>query len=122
MLSTLFKGRNPLASAHADKRLGAIEALTPEKADKLRNQIADCAREDADIRVRLAALGWIDDRELLEGLVDQKEVADAAAARLVALGASTDHPAVRRARPPPRRPHWKLRAGRRHRKNSRRCI
>ena len=97
MLSTLFKGRNPLASARADKRLGAIEALTPEKAEKLRDRLADCARQDTDRRVRLAALVWVDDRGLLERLLDDADVADAAAARLATLGASTDHPAVRRA-------------------------
>ena len=98
MLSTFFKGRNPLASARADKRLGAIEALTPEKAEKLRYQIADCARGDTDPRVRLAALGWVEDRDLLEGLLADADIADAAAARLATLGAASDHPAVRRAR------------------------
>ena len=98
MLSTLFKGRNPLASARADKRLGAIAALTPEKARKLRIEIAGCARGDSDLRVRRAALDWVDDRGLLEDLLDEPEIADAAAARLAALGAATDHPAVRLAR------------------------
>ncbi len=98
MLSTLFRGRNPLASARADKRLGAIEALTPEKAEKLRTEIADCARGDTDPRVRRAALAWVDDRNLLEALLDDADIVERAAARLAALGATTDHPAVRSAR------------------------
>ena len=92
MLSTLFRGRNPLASARADKRLGAIEALTPEKAEKLRTEIADCARGDTDPRVRRAALAWVDDRNLLEALLDDTDIVErAAATRLAALGATTDH-------------------------------
>ena len=98
MLSTLFKGRNPLGSARADKRLGAIAALTPDKAEKLRDEIADCARGDADLRVRRAALEWVDDRHLLEALLDDADIVDAAATRLAALGATTEHPAVRSAR------------------------
>ena len=98
MLSTLFKGRNPFASARADKRLGAIGALTPDKAEKLRIEIAECARGDADVRVRRAALEWVDDQNLLEALLDDADVVEAAATRLAALGATTDHRAVRRAR------------------------
>ena len=98
MLSTLLKGRNPLGSARADKRLGAIAALTPDKAEKLRNEIADCARGDADLRVRRAALEWVDDGHLLEALLDDAEIVEAAATRLAVLGATTDHPAVRSAR------------------------
>ncbi len=98
MLSTLFKGRNPLASARADKRLSAIAALTPDKAEKLRDELAACAGGDTDLRVRQAALAWVDDRDLLETLLDEAEIAETAAARLAALGATTGHPAVRRAR------------------------
>ena len=98
MLSTLFKGRNPLASARADKRLGALAALTPDKAEKLRDELAACARGDSDLRVRKAALAWVDDHDLLETLLDDAEIAEAVAARLAALGATTDHPAVRHAR------------------------
>ena len=98
MLSTLFKGRNPLASARADKRLGTLAGLTPEKAEKLRSEIADCARGDADVRVRRAALAWVDDRNLLQALLDDESVVEAVATQLAALGAGSGHPAVRRAR------------------------
>lgn len=98
MLSTLFKGRNPLASARADKRLSAIAALTPDKAEKLRDELAACARDDTDLSVRQAALAWVDDRVLLETLLDEAEIAETVAARLAALGATTDHPSVRLAR------------------------
>ncbi len=98
MLSTFFKGRNPLATARADKRLRALAALTPDKAARLRDEIAACARNDADLRVRRAALAWIDDRELLESLLEDSEITQAAAQRLVSLGLDSDHPAVRQAR------------------------
>ena len=98
MLTTLFKVRNPLASGRADKRLGAIEALTPDKAEKLRDELAERARADTDVRVRRAALARVGEHRLLEELLDDAEVVEAAAQRLAALGASTDHPAVRKAR------------------------
>ena len=98
MLSTLFKGRNPLAAARAEKRLGAITALTRDKAANLRDELAVCARGDSDPRVRRAALAWVDDRELLESLLDDAAVTEAAAARLATLAANIDHPAVRQAR------------------------
>ena len=98
MLSNLFKGRNPLAAARAEKRLGAIAALTAEKAEKLRDEINACARDDADTRVRKAALAWVDDPALLEDLLADDAIVESAAARLAELGANIDHPAVRLAK------------------------
>ena len=98
MLSTLFKGRNPLASARADKRLSAVLALTPDKAARLHDELSACARKDADLLVRRAAIAWIDDQSLLETLLDDQQVSEASAQRLVLLGADTPHPAVRHAR------------------------
>ncbi len=98
MLSKLFKGRNPLAAARAEKRLDAIAALNPDKAASLRDELAACALGDADLRVRRAALAWIDDSELLESLLDDNAVSDGAADRLAQLGANMEHPAVRQAR------------------------
>ena len=98
MLSTLFKGRNPLAAARAEKRLSAIRALTAEKAEKLRAEINTCARDDADVRVRRAILAWVDDQALLADLLADDAIAEPVAARLADLGADLDHPAVRLAR------------------------
>ena len=98
MLSKLFKGRNPLAAARADKRLSAVLALTPDKAARLHDELSACARDDADVRVRRAAIAWINDQSLLEILLDDQEVTEATAQRLVLLGADTPHPAVRHAR------------------------
>ncbi len=98
MLSTLFKGRNPLAASSTDKRLSAIAALTAEKAARLRDEINACARNDADVRVRRAALAWVDDRALLESLLTDDEMVDAVAERLAALGIDNNHRAVRLAR------------------------
>ena len=97
MLSTIFKGRNPLAAARADKRLGAILALTPEKAARLRDELAACARND-DPQVRRAAIGWVEDQQLLEALLEDPDTSEASAERLVALGADSPHPTVRKAR------------------------
>ncbi len=98
MLSNLFKGRNPLASARAEKRLSAITALTAEKADTLRDAINACARDDADVRVRRAALAWVEDQALLQSLLADAAVVETAAERLVMLGANSNHPAVRLAK------------------------
>ena len=97
MLSTLLKGRNPLSARNAEKRLSAIAELTAASAAKLGPALAVCARGDADLRVRLAAIERIEDQSLLAELLDEAAVADAAAARLAALGATLDHPALRQA-------------------------
>ena len=97
MLSTLLKGRNPLSAKNAEKRLSAIAELTAASAAKLGPALAVCARGDADLRVRLAAIERIEDQSLLAELLDEAAVADAAAARLADLGATLDHPALRQA-------------------------
>ena len=94
MLSTLLKSRNPLSAKSAEKRLGAISELTAAGTAKLGAQLAACARADADLRVRLAAIGRIEDQALLVELLDDAAVADAAAERLADLGADADHPAL----------------------------
>lgn len=95
MLSTLLKSRNPLSARNAEKRLSAIAELTAADAAKLGPELAACARNDVDLRVRLAAIKQIEDRSLLAELLDEAAVAGAAAARLADLGATLEHPALR---------------------------
>ena len=98
LFSRLFSARDPLASPQAETRLDALNSLTPDQAASKQGRLAECARNDSDERVRMAAIALLDDPDLLTSLLEDPAAAAAAAARLIAKGCRADHPAVRQAR------------------------
>ena len=91
MFSKFQQRKNRLDSERPEERLLAIAALDTEKADKFEEQLQRCATSDTDLRVRRAALAWVDETVLM-ALLDDPDVAETAAVRLVELGKAPDHP------------------------------
>lgn len=85
MLRRLFKSRNPLNHPDPAVRLSAVRRLDDAAAENLAGELARLAREDPDREVRLACLVHVRDRAVLESLIADPDLGEAAAQRLRAL-------------------------------------
>ena len=93
MLSRLFKRKPQTTDADPAHRREALLALD----DSEQSVLEEAARTDADAGVRTAAIARLQSIDALGSLLDETEVASAAASRLAKLGddhAFADHPHV----------------------------
>ena len=102
MLRRLFKGRHQLDHPDAEVRRAAVAALGDDDAETLGETLARLVRSDPDTEVRLACVRRIRDVALLETLLDDSCLGDAAARRLMALSPpraplASAHPKLREA-------------------------
>ncbi|HEX7034976.1 MAG TPA: DUF349 domain-containing protein [Pseudomonadales bacterium] len=93
MLRRLFKSRSPLNHADPAVRRSAIRQLDDAAAENLAEELARMLREDPDREVRLACLVHVRDRALLESLVTDPDLGEAASQRLRALAHGAGPPA-----------------------------
>ncbi|MEE8099360.1 MAG: DUF349 domain-containing protein, partial [Hyphomicrobium sp.] len=92
-----FRRKKPrLDSELPEERLSAIAEIDEDKAHKFKQQLSRCATSDTDLRVRKAALTWVDDQALLVAMLDDAAIDEAAAKRLMTLGAAPNHPVMSR--------------------------
>ncbi|MCZ6659231.1 MAG: DUF349 domain-containing protein [Gammaproteobacteria bacterium] len=90
------RSKNRLDSELPEERLSAIAEIDEDKAPKFKEQLSRCATSDPDLRVRKAALTWVDDQALLVAMLDDATIDEAAATRLTALGRAPNHPVMSR--------------------------
>jgi hypothetical protein len=92
MFSRIFRGGKRrdqgLASDDRQQRLSTLAEITEPDADELEKIIA-LARQDADADVRRAAIGKITDTDLLADMLDDAEVGESAARRIVSIDPDT---------------------------------
>jgi len=88
MLRRLFKGRQGLYAADAAERRAAVLALDEAALAEAAGHLAELLRGDPDTEVRRACLERIRDVALIEDLLEDPRLGEAAARRLIALGAA----------------------------------
>lgn len=85
MLRRLFKSRQPLTHPDAAVRRSAVTGLSDADAAQMAGELGRLLRDDPDPQVRLACLVRVRDRALLQSLLDDPHLGEAAARRLEAL-------------------------------------